>query len=398
MKILLVAPQPFFEERGTPIATRWVAETLCAAGHRVDLLCYSVGEDVAIEGLRIIRAQGPRGVTSIPIGFSPRKLRCDLHLMLALWRQLRREEYHVLHAVEEMIFPCMLLKRLFRCRLVYDMDSSMADQLLEKWSWLRPVGGVLRWFEKQAFRRADLVLPVCEVLAQQALAAAPEQRVCILRDIAVEGDDSQVPESLRTEFDLTGPLIMYVGNLEHYQGIDLMLAALEQLHARGAYEWSAIIIGGKQEDIAHYRDVAAQRGLDKRVVFSGPRPLGLLSGYLEQADILMSPRSKGVNTPLKVYSYMMAGKALVATDIASHTQVLDESCAKIVPPEAHAMADALEALLVNREQRRELGRVVRKRALERHSRQAYERILLSAYTFELYIDIPGDDTGGIEEA
>ena len=38
MKILLVAPQPFYQERGTPIAVRLLAETLCGAGHEVDLL------------------------------------------------------------------------------------------------------------------------------------------------------------------------------------------------------------------------------------------------------------------------------------------------------------------------------------------------------------------------
>jgi hypothetical protein len=43
LKILLVAPQPFFQERGTPIAVRLLAETLAAEGYEVHLLVYHEG-------------------------------------------------------------------------------------------------------------------------------------------------------------------------------------------------------------------------------------------------------------------------------------------------------------------------------------------------------------------
>ena len=55
MNVLLISPQPFFTERGTPIAVRCLAEALCADGHRVDLLTYPFGDDVAIDGLAIHR-------------------------------------------------------------------------------------------------------------------------------------------------------------------------------------------------------------------------------------------------------------------------------------------------------------------------------------------------------
>ena len=46
MRILLMAPQPFYIERGTPIAVKLLARALCSAGHTVDLLTYHEGEDV----------------------------------------------------------------------------------------------------------------------------------------------------------------------------------------------------------------------------------------------------------------------------------------------------------------------------------------------------------------
>ena len=74
MKILLIAPQPFYQERGTPIAVRLLIETLCAAGHEVHLLTYHEGEDVAVPGLTIFRAARPPGIGNIPIGFSWKKV------------------------------------------------------------------------------------------------------------------------------------------------------------------------------------------------------------------------------------------------------------------------------------------------------------------------------------
>ena len=54
MNVLLLAPQPFYRERGTPIAVRLLAETLCSLGHAVDLLVYHEGEDISFPGLRLL--------------------------------------------------------------------------------------------------------------------------------------------------------------------------------------------------------------------------------------------------------------------------------------------------------------------------------------------------------
>ncbi|MCO6400474.1 MAG: glycosyltransferase, partial [Verrucomicrobia bacterium] len=66
MNILLLAPQPFYEERGTPIAVKWVAETLGGTGHSVDLLTFPFGADVEMPGVRVIRAKRPAGVSRVP--------------------------------------------------------------------------------------------------------------------------------------------------------------------------------------------------------------------------------------------------------------------------------------------------------------------------------------------
>ncbi|MCO5044801.1 MAG: glycosyltransferase [Kiritimatiellae bacterium] len=377
MNILLLAPQPFYEERGTPIAVKWVAETLGGTGHSVDLLTFPFGADVEMPGVRVIRAKRPAGVSRVPIGFSPQKVLCDVQLYRAARRLIREKKYDVVHACEESVFFAKPIAKKAGAKLIYDMDSSMADQMMEKWGWLRLFRLFLDGSEKSAMRSADLVLPVCQSLADKVNRFAPGKRCVLLHDMAMEFP--AIPpetESLRETLHINGPLALYVGNLEHYQGIDLLLDGFAAVKAENL---SLVVIGGKDVDVEKYRKRVAELELSGRAHLLGARPLNRLSYYLEQADILVSPRLRGVNTPMKIYSYLLAGRSIVATKIESHTQVLDDSFAKLVDPDPAAMGAALRELAQNEDERNRLGARAAEIARERHSRDAYSKALLGAY-------------------
>jgi glycosyltransferase involved in cell wall biosynthesis len=378
MKILVVAPQPFYEERGTPIAVRLLVETLCDFGHDVDLLVYQQGQDIEFPRLRIVRAGRPPGIQNVPIGFSWQKLVSDLWLAATMIRLLFTRRYDVVHAVEEAVFLAAVFNLLSRRRLVYDMDSWMSQQLTDKWRALQPLRPLLVGIERMAVRRATVVLPVCEDLAQVVRGWVDPQRVVLLPDVPMgDADPGGVQESLRA---IAGPealIALYVGNLEGYQGIDLMLDGLAQLPRDTPLQ--TIVIGGSAADIETYRTRAAQLGLGDRVHFLGPRPVAKLNAYLAQADLLLSPRTLGQNTPMKVYSYMQSGKAMLATAIRSHTQVLDGECAELVAAEPAAWAAGLARLAGNAEHRHRLGAAARAKAESEYSLPAFRARLQQAY-------------------
>lgn len=376
MKILLVAPQPFYCERGTPIAVRLLAEQLCAFGHEVDLLVYHDGEDVKIPGLRLFRAGRPPGVGHVPIGISLRKLACDLWMVVALHRMLRRHRYDVIHAVEEMVFPAALMHRFYGARLVYDMDSSLSDQLTESWTLLRPLRRVFEAIERRFIWRSSLVLAVCEDLAAKVRPWLGDKRVIVLPDVPMGDDASGLAEPLH---NADGRLVaLYVGNLEHYQGIDLLLESVALLGE--AAPLRMIVIGGTAKHVRHYTQRAQALGIPPgRLELLGARPVSQLGAYLRQAEILVSPRTLGQNTPMKVYSYMQAGKAILATDIRSHTQALDASCAMLVEAEPAAMAQGFARLLHDPALRARLGQAAQERAEREYSLPAYQRKLRLAY-------------------
>lgn len=380
MKILLVAPNPFFQERGTPIAVRMLCETLCEAGHSVDLLTYHVGTEVHVPGLTVCRIPRVPFISDVPIGFSLKKLVCDAVLSIKLLARVLRNRYDVIHAVEEAIYPSLFARLLSRATIIYDMDSSMADQLLEKWAFLGPAKRFLYGFERLAIRRSDGVVAVCDALAERVVACDPDKRVLVLHDVPLEpGPGARPAEDLRLAFGIRGLLVLYVGNLERYQGIQLLLDGFAR--AKPAQEMSLVVIGGERDDIEKYRSRVEALGLGDSVHFVGPRPIEQLSGYLRQASVLASPRLTGNNTPMKVYSYLAAGKPILATRIASHTQVMDSSCAVLVDPTPEAVAAGIERLASHETLRDELGEAAVNLVKAKYSVAVYKKKVVDEYLY-----------------
>ena len=136
---------------------------------------------------------------------------------------------------------------------------------------------------------------------------------------------------------------------------------------RGTPDVRLVVIGGSPRDVAKYERRAAHFGVDDRIHFLGPRPIDSLGYYLCQADVLVSPRTEGNNTPMKIYSYLDSGRALLATRLPTHTQVLDEEIAYLVDPTPLAMAHGLERLLGDSGRREQLAESARERLQNHYS-------------------------------
>ncbi|MDP2248388.1 MAG: glycosyltransferase family 4 protein, partial [Nitrosomonadales bacterium] len=231
----------------------------------------------------------------------------------------------------------------------------------------------------QAIKRADLILAVCPLIAERASLSVDSYRVHLTPDVAFDPvvSSGQAIENLHDLCPHPGPLSLYVGNLEPYQGIDLLLEAMTQIEPdkRG----SLLIIGGTADSIAVYQVKTEHLGLQGHVRFLGQRPLNALHSYLQQADILCSPRLKGVNTPMKIYSYMLSGRAILATDISSHSQVLDNSRALLVDADPDKLSEGWQRLIASPELREVLGTRASSHAAMHYSEKSFYDRLSQAY-------------------
>lgn len=143
---------------------------------------------------------------------------------------------------------------------------------------------------------------------------------------------------------------------------------------------NVVIIGGTDKTIEQYREKAEKLGVAENTFFCGARPVELLGHYLKQADILLSPRVQGNNTPMKLYSYLDSGKAVLTTDPPTHTQVLDHEVSYLVVPNKEAMAEGMERLQGDRMLRDKIGTAGRKVARKKYSLAAFRQKLRKFYS------------------
>ena len=380
MKILLLAPHPFFQARGTPIAVRNVLEFLSERGHSVDVLTYAEGTDVQIPNCKVHRIVRVPGVRNIRPGFSIKKVFCDLLMGAACLRMMRRTRYDLVHAVEESAFIASLMRRLSGVPYIYDMDSSLAEQMVETYPSLGFCFPAFRRMEAVAVRRSLGVLTVCAALEDIALGHDPGKPVGRVEDTTLLTDDLV---DGRAELGLPVPggslLVMYVGNLEPYQGIDLLIQGFRQALAE-VTDAKLVIVGGREDDIVRYRALADRLGIASSVIFTGPRPIQHLDGLLRRADVLVSPRLKGLNPPMKIYSSLDSGAAVLATRLRTHTQVLDDDMAYLVDPEPAALGRGLARLLQDPALRNRLATSAKAYVQREHTPQAARRKLAAFYS------------------
>jgi len=252
---------------------------------------------------------------------------------------------------------------------------------------------LFRLFERLCLKKADVVLTVCKALSLKARQFVEAEKVFQIEDFPVSVTEAPNPRLLATLREShrlkERKVILYTGNFKPYQGIELLLNSFSRLlEKRPGWQQSlCLLLVGDSEERKALEELSVRLGISSSVIFAGRQPLDLMGSYMQLADCLVSPRSVGENTPLKVYSYMAAGKPIVATAIESHTQVLTENEAYLASPDPESFAEALLTCfsqaplgVAEREKKVELAA---KKVSEEYSRTAFEKKLVRLYDFLL---------------
>jgi glycosyltransferase involved in cell wall biosynthesis len=179
---------------------------------------------------------------------------------------------------------------------------------------------------------------------------------------------------MKTELGITDLLLMYVGNLEEYQGIDLLLNSFALALTR-TQQADLAIIGGQSADVEKYLAKSRRLGISQKVHFLGPKPVQHLRHYLSEADILVSPRLKGNNTPMKLYSYLHSGKPVLATNLPTHTQLIDKDVALLAEPHKEPFSCAMLRLIADEPLRAQLGAAGKKLIEEKFTYRVFREKL-----------------------
>jgi glycosyltransferase involved in cell wall biosynthesis len=376
MRILMIAPEPFFEPRGTPFSEFHRIRALTTLGHKVDLVTYPFGSDVSMPGLRVIRALRPPFVHGVKIGPSLAKLPLDALLSLTALRVALSGRYDAIHSHEEAGLIGVILSALLRVPHLYDMHSSLPQQLTNfAFTGSVVVRAVFSALERLMIRRSRVVIVICPALEDTVRAIEPRANVVLIENAPGSGEEQPTPEraeAVRRQFGFTPDtrLILYTGTFEAYQGLDLLFAAMAVV-LRQRPDARLLLAGGKPDQVSRARLQAAAAGIASATVFAGERPSDEIPAYLLACSVLVSPRSRGTNTPLTIYQYLRSGKPIVATRLLTHTQVLSDDTAFLTDATAEGFAGGILAALDNPARAAEVGTSARELAETKYSYDAY---------------------------
>ena len=274
-------------------------------------------------------------------GFSLKKVVCDAVMFVECLRMVRRNRYDLIHAVEESAFIAAAARGCPACRTSTTWTRRWPSRW---WRPIRPSTSCCRSCATASRWRcagASGVLTVCAALEDVALATARASRWAGSRTARccsglVRPEDQQRLRARCPRRSARGAgrdVRRQSGALPGHRPDARRLPP----RARRVPDASLVIVGGREEDIQHYQRVAARLGILPRVHFLGPGRWTCCPPAAPGRRARLAP-VKGLNTPMKIYSYLDSGTAVLATRLRTHTQVLDDRSAYLVDPEPEASA------------------------------------------------------------
>lgn len=383
-RLLIVSPQPFYQDRGTPIAVSQLAAALSALGYEVDLLAYPIGSPIHLPGLRILRGHNPFRIRQVRIGFSLKKLVLDAGMLGPLVRLLANQDYGAVHALEEMAWPVLALCQRRRIPVIYDMQSSLPDQLrthrLFRLGWVQRI---LRALEDWVLRHSNAV--ICSAgLLTHVKSRSPRVPAYEWKFPGQPRDPSNRQADLRARLGIgkDRKVVLYAGTFEPYQGIDMFLHALETvtLETPSAV---GVLVGSTPDNDLDADPLAAHLVIDGKLHVLPRQPREAIPAYLAMADVLVSPRAYGDNIPLKIFDYVLSGKPVVATDIPAHRSILDERTALLVECSKDGLAAGIRRLIASPELGARISDAALATASAAPGKQAYIGLVEALYASTL---------------
>ena len=252
--------------------------------------------------------------------------------------------------------------------------------LIEEWTLMglkfpRLQWAVVRRITRQIYQHASLIIAVGETIRQhliQRWGLDPSRILVVTNGANIEL--FQNGHAIRTPSRFLhngGEYIVFVGGFQPWHGIELILDAFCRIVC--VRPEARLILAGDGPLLLAMQDRALSLNLQERVIFTGSVDQSEVSRLLYAASVAViyhcGSAAEIVETPLKLFEYMAAGKAIVAPAVPNMKRILtDRVNALLVPPDnPEALAAAFIELLEDEQLRADLGSEALKDAIERHS-------------------------------
>lgn len=374
LRILMLAPTPYFSDRGCHVRIFEEARALIKRGHRVQIVTYHLGRDLPpVPVDRILSVPWYRKQNAGPSWHKPY---LDLLLLFKALRVAATFKPQIIHAhLHEGAFVGWVLSKLLRIPLLFDYQGSLTGESLNH-GFFRTGSLLHRIFsgiERFITRLPDLTITSStsglqeltgqwEVPSEKVTALADGVDTEIFRPFPKETARQCLTEHLAPCPLPLAPTIIYLGLLNRYQGIDLLLEAAAQLVKR-RIAFHLVLMGFPD---VPYRHMAAEMNLADHVSFTGPVDYAEAPLLLCAGDIAVSPKISVTEANGKLLNYMACGLPTVCFDTPVNRELLGDDGIYADYGDPSSLASALADLLADRGNLQGTAEQLRQRAVLHH--------------------------------
>ncbi len=262
----------------------------------------------------------------------------------------------VIYERYNLFFPSGIwAKKLFKLPLLLEVNAPLFEERKKhdgiQLDWLA------KWSETYVWKQADHVLPVTRVLAEKIIAAGvPEHSITIIPNgINQQRFGSAIDSSDVIErYQLKNKLVLgFTGFVRDWHRLDKVVQAIADNQSRN---WHLLLVGdGPARDAIEQQ--AASLGISDRVSITGIVDRDEVARYVAVFDIALQPDVVAYASPLKLFEYMVLGKAIIAPDRANIREILTHRSDALLfnPNEEQAFTEQLRELCFDENLRQRLG-------------------------------------------
>jgi glycosyltransferase involved in cell wall biosynthesis len=378
-RILMIAPTPFFADRGGHVRIYEEARALQAMGHQVEICAYHLGDDRP--GLPTHRSLRIPWYNKLSAGPSWHKVYLDVLLFFKTLSVARRYRPDVIHGhLHEGAVLGWAVGKLLGAPVVGDLQGSLSGELAAH-EFIPSRGGFYRFVahnEGWIDRLPHVTVASCDDVGRELGERFGVRDVLVVLD----GVDTEIfhPDvevgDLRSLVPPGARPVVYLGLLTAYQGVDHLLEAVPRVLARVPQAYF-LVMGYPDEE--KYRQKARGLGIDGHVSFPGRIDYDQAARYLALGEVAVGPKLSQTESNGKLYNYMACALPTVAFDTPPSREILGDLGVYAPRGDIAALGDAIAGLLENPEASRQLGLRLRQRVMEHFSWQNTACQLARAY-------------------
>lgn len=387
MKIVMIAPTPFFADRGCHTRIYGEITALQRLGHEVILVTYGLGRE--INGINTIRCFNFPWYKKLSAGPSIWKIMLLPFIALKAIRVIRIYKPEIVHAhLHEGAFVARFCYLFYKKPLyIFDCQGSLSGEIVQH-KFVKKEGIFYKVFIKLE-RRIDSWFPIItqsENLYQQLqnMGVQKEKIINVLDSVDVNMFMPREADKILADkyhINLNKPRVLFMGMLEEYQGVDLMFEAFRHICQKRP-DVQFIVIGFPNID--KYQRLARKLNIEKNIIFTGKVKFEEVPEYLSLSCIAIAPKISNSEGDGKIYNYMAMEMAIVCFDRRISKEILGDAGLFAKMKDTKDMANKVLSLIEDENLASGLGEKARKRAVAKLSADISAKKIEKFYKDLLY--------------